>query len=531
MRRLFRKWIAWRPYAVAAVVLFSLSFPHGRFAPGPAAAERVMPEPDAVTARIKTPEADRVRPNIVILLSEAFWDPTLLPGVRYNRDPIPFFRQLRESFTGGWMLTPQHGGGTANVEYEVLTGNPVRGYSEYEMMYGKHIDHPIDSIAWMASREGYRTTAISPFFHHHENSSRVYAYLGFSQFISMEFFPPDYSGPYLADRSVVRKIIEETQESPGPDLIFANTMENHYHFYPGKFEQPNPFRVEAKLPAASVGILETLAQGLSGADAALQELVGYFSQSGEPTLLLFFGDHQPALEKDYLIYRQTGYLSENDPEEWRKMYTTPFVIWDNYLPVEKKDLFVNSYLLLPELLDRAKLPQSEYTAFLKKFGEELPAVPRRPADAGLSPDDPRLKELEERLSHRLDELKGPAIDEMLASYVHGYPDLAITGAALEEKRGPSGEVTLTVTGNHFGLGCELLLNGKPLPTVWKPSIGPVDTPPKWKNDDGVLTAVLSAKQLKQSEQADLQVRVLDDKKNELYRSPVYKLSVQNGTSP
>lgn len=63
---------------------------------------------------------NHVKPNVIVVLSEAFWDPTVIKGVEFSRDPIPFFHKLQQTGTSGTMLSPQYGGGTANVEFEVL---------------------------------------------------------------------------------------------------------------------------------------------------------------------------------------------------------------------------------------------------------------------------------------------------------------------------------------------------------------------------------------------------------------------------
>ncbi|UJF31292.1 LTA synthase family protein [Paenibacillus hexagrammi] len=181
-----------------------------------------------------TPQKD-VKPNVIVVLSESFWDPTIIPGVEFSRDPIPFFHKLQKENTSGWMLSPQYGGGTANVEFEVLTGNSMRFLPQGSIAYNQYITNEVDSLASIYARQGYTSTAISPFYSWYFNSDKVYKDFGFSKYIPIEYFKPNYSGPYIADSEVADNIIHTTSLSDGPDFVFANTMENHFHYYPGKF--------------------------------------------------------------------------------------------------------------------------------------------------------------------------------------------------------------------------------------------------------------------------------------------------------
>lgn len=458
---------------------------------------------EQITAKVSALSAEK-QPNVIVLLSESFWDPTQL-DVQFSRDPIPFFHSLRKTFSGGWMLSPQHGGGTANVEFEVLTGNAMRFLPKNTIAYESHVTHPIESLATILNGQGYVSTAISPAPHYLFNSTEVYKRLGFSQFISLEFFPRDYEGPYMADRAVVRQIIEKAEATEEPDFIFANTMENHYHYYPGKFKA-NTIEVKADLPGGSAGLLETLAQGLSGADRALQELVEYYAASKEPTVILFFGDHQPFLEKDYKVYREAGYLKKDDPEEWWKMFSTPFVIWDNFLPMNKQDLKMNASFLLPALLEHAKLPDTAYTTFLRELCKQTPVIPPDDAKSEIRKDEASMLRYKEFQEQMLSE-SHPLPQEPKRPFVFGYADFRIDSAAFERKSRLSGEGIITLTGKHFGLGSKVVINGQPLKTTWK--------------SQDTVSAVVTSALVSASDPWSVHVIVEDDKEKEIARTPEF----------
>ncbi|MEC0210712.1 sulfatase-like hydrolase/transferase [Paenibacillus ehimensis] len=384
-----------------------------------------LPPPEIEMQTEWSPEELQKPPNIIILLSEAFWDITQIKSLHFSEDPAPMFHALQEKFTHGTLLSPMFGGGTANVELEVLTGHSMRFFPEDSTPYEQYIKQPTASLASLLSEQGYATTAISPFYHWFFNSSEVYKHLGFARFISLEYFNPDeYVGPYIGDHAVVRRIIEETERSPGADFIFANTMENHYHYWPGKFKK-NHIEVKGHLSNTAKGIAETYAQGMSGADRALQELILHFSRLKEPTIVVFFGDHLPSLEK-LQVYKESNYIGgEDDPDFLEKMHNTPVVIWSNYLPKEsKEELHMSPSFLGPYVLNLAKRPGSPYTDYLSDLYRKMPVLPPKAYYEAMNIDVNLVKQYEDRQKAIL-ELEKQAAAASAPGAVHGDT----TGAA------------------------------------------------------------------------------------------------------
>jgi phosphoglycerol transferase MdoB-like AlkP superfamily enzyme len=417
---------------------------------------------------VKAGESD-VKPNVIVVLSESFWDPTIIPGIKFSRDPIPGFHKLAENYPSGWLLSPQYGGGTANVEFEVLTGNSMRFLPQGSVAYNQFINHEVDSLASIAARQGYKSTAISPFHNWFFNSRKVYEYLGFSKFISIEFFNPVYAGPYIADDEVANHIINESKKSSGPDMIFANTMENHFHYWPGKFNE-NTIQVEG-VSGNAKGFLETLAQGINSADRMLLKLVDHFSQSGEPTVLVFFGDHLPALGDEYSGYIDSKYISgPNDPDFLTKMYRTPFLVWNNYLPENKEELYMSPSFLGPYILDQAKLKGTYYTEYLKQLYAKYPVIPPKDYYAKMNINEADLKDYEKLQydiifgeQHGYAEFRDQIVSK---NFVLGLGVLELTTAEPAADSSTGRETTLTVNGSNFPNLAFVTLNGKPLKTTF-----------------------------------------------------------------
>lgn len=420
--------------------------------------------------RLTVEDPRQVTPNVIVLLSEAFWDPTQISSVRFSRDPIPNFHRLAAEYPSGILLSPQYGGLTANVELEVLTGLSMRFLNTEVLEYENSISRPVDSLASIFTRQGYVATAISPFHSWFANSREVYRRLGFSRFIPLEYFPPDYAGPYIADRAVARKIVEESERSAGPDFIFANTMENHYHYWPGKFEKNTieAMPVDAPILGGALGLLETLAQGLQGADRMLKSLVDHYSRSSEPTIIVFFGDHLPALEKDYMGYRATGYLKDNDPDELFKLHSVPVLVWDNFLPAKHEPLRLSPSFLGPYVLNRYQREGTPFMNFLYSLSQRMPILPPQEqyAEFRVRKEDAReYAAIQKDILEGGQAIYGDAKSRIApADFILGYGPPRIDSLLPASLPAADGPLAVTVRGGRYGLGCTVFANGQPLKT-------------------------------------------------------------------
>ncbi|WP_281888440.1 LTA synthase family protein [Paenibacillus sp. YYML68] len=451
-----------------------------------------------------------VKPNIIVVLSESFWDPTQMKNVTFSQDPIPFYRSLAEKYTSGTMLSPQYGGGTANVEFEVLTGNSMRFLPQGSIPYNQYVDRGIDSIASILARQGYATTAINPFHSWFYNSKTVYENFGFSKYVSQEFFEPDYAGPYLSDRSVAKHIIKEQEKSDGPDFIFANTMENHYHYYPGKFKE-NTIQVSG-VEGETKGLLETFAQGLLGADAMLKELVTHYEAKGEPTMIVFFGDHLPSLGENYQAYKDAGYLKEQDPEFLNKMYRVPVLVWDNYLPRKREHLSMSPSFLSSYVLKQAERPGTYYTDFLYQLSQRTPIIPPTNLYESMNIQTEALKAYE-LLQYDIIFGKQYGYGDIKQSiknpnYVIGTGPMRIDSVAVEHAADGS---MLSVRGVELPPGAIVHVNGQPVET-------------KRNDDSGELEAKLVEPVKSETDTVQVEVVVKDSRDKIVVKTTPYALA-------
>jgi phosphoglycerol transferase MdoB-like AlkP superfamily enzyme len=248
------------------------------------------------------------QPNIIYIMSEAFWDPTKLPNLQFSEDPMKNLRKLMEQQSSGYNLSPTFGATTANVEFEALTGFSNYFLREGSVPYQDLIDRKtfIPTIVSDLEGQGYRSLAIHPYNKVFYKRDKVYQTFGFDQFVDMRTMKyKKQSGPYISDQSLSKEIINQVKKQKKPLFIHAVSVQNHFDYAPGRYKK-NTVSVTGLSPDSN-GKLETYAEGVKQADQALQLLVGNLEQSDEPTIVVFWGDHMPILGQDLAIYKETKY--------------------------------------------------------------------------------------------------------------------------------------------------------------------------------------------------------------------------------
>ncbi|SDN38104.1 Phosphoglycerol transferase MdoB [Paenibacillus sp. yr247] len=290
------------------------------------------------------------KPNVIFIMSEAFWDPTLLTNVKFSEDPVPTIHRLQKESTFGYLLSPQFGGGTSNVEFEVLTGNSMSFLPGGSIPYQQYVTKPVPSLASYFADQGYRSMGIHSYEGWFWNRNTVYKELGFESFKSSEHFVnPETKGYFISDAEVSRNLIEEVDKTADPMFIYTVTMQNH-----GPYDEPrygeNQFKAQGNLTPEAKSILETYAQGAHDADQSLQMLIDHFKESNEPTMIVFYGDHLPMLGLDYQVYKEAGFIQSSNANEWsleevKKMHSIPLVTWSNFdMPKQDIPLLSDSFL-------------------------------------------------------------------------------------------------------------------------------------------------------------------------------------------
>ena len=282
-----------------------------------------------------------LRPNIIMVQLESFFDVSYLNDLTCDENPIPVFSYLKENYSSGFLTVPSVGAGTANTEFEVLSGMSLDFFGMGEYPYKTILrKEACETVATDLKSLGYTAHAI------HNNTGtfygrdKVFAQLGFDTFISIEFMEHVEYNPigWTKDNVLTEEIIRALDSTQGQDFAFAITVQGH-----GKYQ-----RGVDSVEEESLGVIwednaeesEAFAYYLSQlreTDEFVMDLVTALEKRAEPTVLVLYGDHLPGFDID------KEQLANGD------IFQTEYVIWDNIgLPVEDKDL--SAYQLTAEVM-------------------------------------------------------------------------------------------------------------------------------------------------------------------------------------
>ncbi|MDQ0428845.1 phosphoglycerol transferase MdoB-like AlkP superfamily enzyme [Planomicrobium stackebrandtii] len=274
------------------------------------------------------------KPNVVILMSEAFIDPYHFGAENFTEDPIPNFRQLYEESLHGTMYSPEFGGGTANVEFEALTGLSRQFMPASSVAYQLYVKKPLPSAAYAFKAAGYETTAIHSYFGWYYQRESVYRLLGFNQFISGEFMDLDHalgSGwGFPKDHNITNSVLETLDATEGKDFVHAVAVEGHQPYQP---QEDSPFVKSGELPDITRQYLNKFTDKMNSVDKEIGRLVEELEKRSEPTILIFFGDHYPTFGNNDQVYGAEGTQVANnmlgDYEDFINTHNVPYFIWNS----------------------------------------------------------------------------------------------------------------------------------------------------------------------------------------------------------
>ena len=319
-------------------------------------------------------DPDRQPTNLIVIMNESFADFTVFDDFEASEDPTPFLHSLEENTVKGWMYAPVTGGGTATVEFEYLTGFSSLFQPPHTVAYQLYVEEGMPSLAAVAGSQGYETTAFHPYKSSGWNRVLAYDYLDFDrQMYEEDVVDPYYIRHYVSDRSDYEMIFRTTREQEGNTFFFNVTMQNHSGYAQGWNNLERTIDLPDRLARTDSSARQYFALARES-DDALRELIGYYSQQDEPTMIVFFGDHQPPLTNSFYEELYGKKLSERTTEEVLRQYAVPFFIWTNYDIQEEQDVVISPNYLGVLTARLAGLPMTGFMNFLSQLYEALPAV-------------------------------------------------------------------------------------------------------------------------------------------------------------
>ncbi|MDD3350218.1 MAG: LTA synthase family protein, partial [Eubacteriales bacterium] len=326
-----------------------------------------------------------IKPNIIYIMSEAFWDVTLLPNITFSEDPIPTLHALGNEGISGNLVSPMYGGGTDNVEFEVITGFSLKYFPYQTNVYTTALKKPIPSIPRYLKSMGYQTLAVHPYEGTFFDRKEVYPLLGIDRFIALEDMKDTkVKGAYASDDFFADYIISEYKQAQKPVYMYNISMQNHWPYTTENYYSEYEIEVKSKetLTKDQLIALRNYTQGIHDADASLKKITDYFRTIKEPTVVVFMGDHLPVLTEQFGIYKDLGYIDSTFDDintinerlliDCQKILKTPYLIWSNYEIGSEKGKTLSASYLGSYVMSKIGMEIPPFYNFLLDYSNKVP---------------------------------------------------------------------------------------------------------------------------------------------------------------
>lgn len=297
------------------------------------------------------------KPNILFLQLESFMDPTLVEGIEYSKDPIPNFRKLMQEYSSGYLTVPSVGAGTANVEFEVMTGLSAKFFGPGEYPYKSILkEETIESTPYQLKELGYSAHAI----HNHRGAfyfrNKVFANMGFDTFTALEYMNNVMKTPknWAKDGILTEQIVTAMNSTKSKDYIYTISVQGHGK-YPAEEVLENPeITVTKAQDEEQKWKYEYYVNQIYEMDLFIKELTDTLAAYDEDVVLVMYGDHLPALD-----------MTEESMKTG-ELYDTQYIVWDNF-GMEKQDMDIATYSLTAEVLDRLDISVGMMTKYHQNY--------------------------------------------------------------------------------------------------------------------------------------------------------------------
>ncbi|MFL6060303.1 MAG: LTA synthase family protein [Marmoricola sp.] len=305
--------------------------------------------------------------NVVVVLSESMSDPTNLKGFQLAQDPIPRIRNLMSRTTSGTMMTQLYGGGTANMEFETLTGQSIGLFtpqlsSPYQMLVSSFSKYP-SAVGWFAAH-GHDPIAVHPYMTGMYKRNTVYKTFGFTKFVHDTTMAETHkidNGQYISDESAFDEVERQINDSAEPLMVNLVTMQNHI---PMNDAYHDPIHADG-LSGSEEDRVSNYARGINHTDQALTKFLGDLRRSKEKTVVIFYGDHLPGIYGTDVRNKNTDLA----------IHETPFFLWSNRGKLAYEPQPVTSPIyFLPMLYQLANAPIPPYYAMLQQLRTQVAAI-------------------------------------------------------------------------------------------------------------------------------------------------------------
>lgn len=387
---------------------------------------------------------DPESPNIILVLLESFVDPTEIEFLDLSEDPVPNFHNLEQIYSSGYLSVPVVGAGTANTEFEVLTGMSMRFFGTGEYPYKTILKtNSCESVADVLSDLGYGTYVV------HNNKARFYSrdnafsQMGFDAFVSREFMDIHEYTPletWPTDDILRQEVVASLDDTPNQsDFVYTITVQGH-GAYPTERVIENP-----EISVSANGCepeqnyqWEYYVNEIHEVDKFIGNLVGDLSQRDEKTLVIMFGDHLPTMDL------------QNENMVSGDIFRTKYITWNNY-GLAKEDADITAYQLMSHMLDKTGIHEGTMISYHQSLDADLSSEENENYISDLEMLQYDILYGERYAYHEKDIY--PASDLEL-----GLEDAVIRNVYIEGEK-------LIITGEHFTPWSKVYVNGEAVNTT------------------------------------------------------------------
>ena len=320
-----------------------------------------------------TVDSNKKRPNVIVVINEAFSDPQVLGDIETNEDYMPFIHDLMKNgnCVSGTTYASIVGGQTANTEYEFLTGNSMAFLPKGTVAFQLYLRHAMPSLVTELKSEGYTGNSATHLQKaRNYNRDKAYPLLGFDKFY-------DYTNmgvPFVKMRNnatdqctydnITHDYEQQRKSTDAPYFGYTMTIQNHSS-YDVPFDNFDDKRIVVEnADAPDLGYYLSL---IKYSDEMFENLINYYKNTDEPTVILLTGDHQPRIHDESMDSITNGEWRNWNDEEMMRRYEVPFLIWANY-DIDKKIVEKTSMNYLQTIL--METIDGDLTGF-QKFQQDI----------------------------------------------------------------------------------------------------------------------------------------------------------------
>lgn len=329
----------------------------------------------------KNRKNDLQKQTIVFNLSESFVDPNTFPTIKFERsapNPVKFIESMKSRSSYGTMLSAGYGGGTANMEWETLTGLNMGLFKSTLTPYVQVVPN-YDFYPTIGMNFDYKS-AVHPFIGTYYSRREDYRRFKFDKFVyagsKYKIIDQKKLGKsgYNSDFTTYANGLHQINSRKGGQFINLISIQNHMpynNWYPHN-EYMGKISGDLFNTPAVREQMATYVKGTQYTDKAVKQFIGQIDKIKKPITLVFYGDHYPSI------------ISQSYTAKYPvQMHSTRYFIYSNKYAREhgaktrlprKANNFVSSSDFIAMMLEQTDSKVTPYQALLTEVHKKLPAI-------------------------------------------------------------------------------------------------------------------------------------------------------------